>query len=199
MEGFRCEPVWDPVTRIWHWLLAASVITGWTIGEFGTFSIIEWHIYVGYCTGALVVFRYAWGWIGPVPVRHRTLFASLRDVPPYVRQVGYRRPSGVPGHNPVGALSVIAMVLALTIQVVTGLFSEDDDEFFFSGPLASEVSSGTVETMTDIHHLFSEVVLVLVGLHVAAILFYLVWKRENLVTPMLHGRKWVRDRSGGDE
>ena len=91
------------------------------------------------------------------------------------------------------------MVLALTIQVVTGLFSEDDDEFFFSGPLATEVSSGTVETMTDIHHLFSEVVLVLVGLHVAAILFYLVWKRENLVTPMLHGRKWVRDRSGGDE
>ena len=199
MEGFRREPVWDPVTRIWHWLLAASVITGWTIGEFGTFSIIEWHIYVGYCTGALVVFRYAWGWIGPVPVRHRTLFASLRDVPPYVRHVGYRRPSGMPGHNPVGALSVIAMVLALTIQVVTGLFSEDDDEFFFSGPLASEVSSGTVETMTDIHHLFSEVVLVLVGLHVAAILFYLVWKRENLVTPMLHGRKWVRDRSGGDE
>ena len=199
MEGYRREPVWDPVTRIWHWLLAASVITGWTIGEYGTFSIIEWHIYFGYCTGALIVFRYAWGWIGPVPVRHRTLFASLRDAPPYLRQVGHRRPSGVPGHNPVGALSVIAMVLALTIQVVTGLFSEDDDEFFFSGPLASEVSSGTVETMTDIHHLFSEVVLVLVGLHVAAILFYLVWKRENLVTPMLHGRKWVRDRSGGDE
>ena len=147
MEGYRREPVWDPVTRLWHWVLAASVITGWSLGEFRTFSIMQWHIYLGYLTGALLVFRYAWGWAGPAPVRHRTLFASLRGMPAYLRQVGARRPSGVPGHNPVGALSVIAMVLALTAQVVTGLFSEDD-ALFYSGPLASEVSSDTVVAMT---------------------------------------------------
>ena len=107
--------------------------------------------------------------------------------------MGIRQPSGVPGHNPVGALSVIAMVLALTTQVVTGLFSEDD-ALFYSGPLASEVSSDTVVMMTGYHNLFAKVVLVLVALHLAAILFYLVWKRENLVAPMLHGLKWVKDR-----
>ena len=198
MEGYRREAVWDPVTRLWHWLLAASVITGWALGEFRTFSIMQWHIYLGYLTGALLLFRYAWGWAGPAPVRHRTLLASLYDMPAYVRQVGRRRPSGVAGHNPIGALSVIAMVLALSAQVVTGLFSEDD-ALFFSGPLASEISSDTVITMTAYHHLFAKVVLGLVALHVAAILFYLVWKRENLVTPMLNGRKWVRDRTVNSE
>ena len=88
--------------------------------------------------------------------------------------------------------------LALTAQVVTGLFSEDDG-LFFSGPLASEVSSGTVGMMTGYHNFFAKVVLVLVALHVAAILFYLVWKRENLVTPMLNGRKWVRERTVNSE
>ena len=72
--------------------------------------------------------------------------------------------------------------------MATGLFSEDD-ALFYSGPLASEVSSDTVVMMTGYHNLFAKVVLVLVALHVAAILFYLVWKRENLVGPMWHGRK----------
>ena len=198
MEGYRREVVWDPVTRLWHWLLAASVITGWTLGEFRTFSIMQWHIYLGYLTGTLLLFRYVWGWTGPTPIRHSTLFVSLREMPAYLRRVGRRRPSGVPGHNPIGALSVIAMVLALTAQVVTGLFSEDD-ALFFSGPLASEASSDTVGMMTGYHNLFAKVVLVLVALHVAAILFYLVWKRENLVTPMLNGRKWVRERTVNSE
>ena len=198
MEGYRREAVWDPVTRAWHWLIAASVITGWALGEFRTFSIMQWHIYLGYVTGGLLVFRYAWGWAGPSPVRHRTLFASLRGIPAYVRRVGRRQPSGVPGHNPIGALSVIAMVLALTVQVVTGLFSEDD-ALFYSGPLASEVSSEVVSTMTAYHNYSAKAVLVLVALHVAAIAFYFVWKRENLVTPMLNGWKWVRNRAANGE
>ena len=198
MDGYRTEAVWDPVTRLWHWVLAASVLTGWALGEFRTFSIMQWHIYLGYLTGALLVFRYAWGWAGPTAVRHRTLLASLRGIPAYARHIGRRRPSGVPGHNPVGALSVIAMVLALTAQVVTGLFSEDD-ALFHAGPLASEVSSDTVVMMTGYHNLFAKVVLALVVLHLAAIAFYLVWKRENLVAPMWHGRKWVKDHAAKGE
>ena len=197
MKGYRREPVWDPATRIWHWALAASVIAGWSLGEFRTFSVMQWHIYLGYLTGCLLLFRYVRGFVGPEPIRHRTLVGSLRGLPAYLRHVGRRRPSGTPGHNPLGALSVIAMLLALTAQVLTGLFSEDDG-LFFSGPLASEVSSATVEKMTGYHNLFAKVVLALVGLHVAAILFYLLWKRENLVTPMLNGWKWVKGNNGDD-
>ena len=197
MEGYHRAAVWDPAIRLWHWALVVSVGAGWSLGEFRTFSVMQWHIYLGYLTGTLLLFRYVWGFVGPAPIRHRTLFASLRDLPAYLRRVGRRQPSGTPGHNPLGALSVIAMVLALTAQVLTGLFSEDDG-LFFSGPLASEVSSDTVLLMTGYHNLFAKVVLALVTLHVAAILFYLLWKRENLVTPMLNGWKWVRGKNGDD-
>ena len=192
MEGFRREAVWDPVTRVWHWVLAASVIAGWLLGEFRTFSVMQWHIWLGYLTGLLLLFRCLWGAIGPRPVRYRTLWATLRDLPSALRGFGRRRPGGTPGHNPLGVLSIAAMVLALSIQVLSGLCSEDDG-LFFSGPLAGLLPSGGVGLMTRIHHFFAGVVLVLVGMHVAAVLFYLVWKREDLVTPMLSGWKWVKE------
>ena len=180
------EKIWDPVTRIWHWALAASVITGWCLGQFRSFSIIEWHFYFGYTTGGLIVFRYLWGFFGPAPIRYRTLFATLPGLMVYVRHIASRDLSGTPGHNPLGVLSIIAIVLALTLQVISGLFSEDDG-LFSSGPLASEVTSSTVRLMTRYHNLGSKVILALVGLHVGAIVFYLIWKRENLVTPDADG------------
>ena len=192
MEGFRREAVWDPLTRVWHWVLAASVIAGWLLGEFRTFSLMQWHIWLGYLTGFLLLFRLVRGAIGPRPIRYRTLFATLRDLPSYLRGFGRRQPSGRPGHNPLGVLSIVAIVLALSIQVLSGLCSEDDG-LFFSGPLAGLLPSEVVGRMTGIHHLFAKVVLVLVGMHVAAVLFYLVWKREDLVTPMLSGWKWVKE------
>ena len=190
-QDLNREKIWDPVTRLWHWALATSVITGWCLGQFRSFSIIEWHFYLGYTTGGLLVFRYFWGFVGPTPIRYRTLFATLPGMMGYVRHIGSRDPSGTPGHNPLGVLSIIAIVLALTLQVTSGLFSEDDG-LFSSGPLASEVSNSTVRLMTRYHNLGSKVILALVGLHVGAIVFYLIWKRENLVTPMLTGWKWVR-------
>ena len=192
MEGFRREAVWDPITRIWHWAFAASVIAGWLLGEFRTYSLTQWHVWLGYLTGFLLLFRYLQGAVGPRPVRYRTLFATLRDLPSALRDLGRRRPGGTPGHNPLGVLSIVAMVLALTIQVLSGLCSEDDD-LFFSGPLAGLLPSEAVGLMTHVHHFFAKVVLALVGMHVAAILFYLVWKREDLVTPMLNGWKWVKE------
>ena len=185
------EKIWDPVTRLWHWALAASVIAGWCFGEFRSFSTIQWHFYLGYTTGGLLVFRYLRGFFGPVPIRHRTLFTTIPTLLAYARYLGSRNPSGTPGHNPLGALSIIAMVLALTFQVTTGVFSEDDG-LFSSGPLASEVAGSTVRLMTRLHHIGSKVILVLVGLHLSAIAFYLIWKKENLIIPMLSGWKWVR-------
>ena len=189
--GLHREKIWDPVTRLWHWALATSVIAGWCFGDFRSFSTIQWHFYLGYTTGGLLVFRYLWGFVGPAPIRHRTLFASLPSAFQYARDLGTRQPSGTPGHNPLGALSIIAVVLALTFQVSTGVFSEDDG-LFSSGPLASEVSNATVRLMTKFHNIGAKVILALVGLHVAAIGFYLIWKRENLITPMLTGWKWIR-------
>ena len=191
MPEFEQEKIWDPVTRVWHWVLVLAVSIGWSFGKFMNFDIIQWHFYIGYLVLGLMAFRILWGFIGPEPVRIRALIPSPRSLFDYIRHMGRRQPSGTPGHNPLGAISVLLMVLAISGQAISGLFIESDD-FFEYGPLAGYVSEATVSRMTWWHHFTADVILVLVCLHVAAILFYLVWKRENLIKPMINGWKAVR-------
>lgn len=191
MQGFRREKIWDPVTRLWHWVLVLAVGLGWSFGKFMTFDNIEWHFYLGYLTLALMLFRFLWGFIGPAPVRYAALLPSPRACLAYLGGIAQRKPSGTPGHNPLGSVSVILMLALITAQAATGLFLVSDD-FFESGPLASYVSEATVNRLTWWHHLNADIILVLVVLHVGAILFYLLWKKENLILPMINGWKWVK-------
>jgi len=183
--------IWDPVTRLWHWVLAGVVITNWIFGEFMDFDTVRWHFYLGYTVLGLLLFRVVWGVIGPEPVRWRWLIPRWRELLAYLRTVGRRQPSGTPGHNPLGSLSVLALLLVLAMQAGSGLFIESDD-FFESAPLSGYVSESTVNSLTWWHHLLSKVLLGLVVLHLAAILFYRVWKGENLLKPMITGWKLVR-------
>ncbi len=183
--------VWDVPTRLFHWALVGTVLTGLYLGEYRGFSTIQLHFYFGYATGALIAFRLLWGIIGPAPVRLSALFPSPKAILAYLRTIFTRRPCGVAGHNPIGALSVLAMLAALSTQVITGLCAEDDG-LFAEGPLAQYLDSATVLKMTAIHHYSSRVVMALIVLHLAAILFYRIWKHENLVTAMITGWKTVK-------
>jgi len=191
LQGFKQEKIWDPVTRLWHWVLALAVGVGWSFGKFMSFDNVQWHFYLGYLVLALVLFRWLWGFIGPAPVRFTALLPTPGALLGYLRHVGRREPSGTPGHNPLGSVSVLLMLLAITAQAVTGLFIASDD-FFESGPLAGYVSEATADRLTWWHHLNADFILVLVVLHLGAILFYLLWKKENLVKPMISGWKWVK-------
>ena len=191
MQGLVQEKIWDPVTRLWHWVLMLSVGVGWSFGKYMSFDTVEWHFYLGYLTLGLMAFRFLWGCIGPTPVRFPALLPTPVSLLNYLRHVGQRKPSGTPGHNPLGSLSVIAMVFAISAQAATGLFIESDD-FFESGPLAGYVTEATVSRLTWWHHLNADFILILVVLHVSAILFYLIWKNENLIKPMISGWKWVK-------
>lgn len=193
MEKGRLEKIWDPVTRVWHWVLVLVVSLGWYFGEFMSFTTIEWHFYCGYTVLGLLAFRIIWGFFGPAPVRFRSLFFRPSELLAYIRTVGRRSPSGVPGHNPLGALSVIAILLVLAAQAGSGLFVESD-VFFDSGPLSSMVSERTVWRLTWWHKFLSNVVIGLVVLHVLAILYYWLWKKENLIRPMITGWKWVKEQ-----
>lgn len=193
-EQFEQKRVWDLVTRLWHWLLVVSFSATWVLGEFMEFETVDWHFYLGYLVLALIGFRIVWGFIGPEPIRFRTLFRSSLEIGPYLKHVRKRQPSGVEGHNPVGSLSVILMVVCIGFHGVIGLFAESDD-FFVSGPLADMVSGSLSSELTHLHHIMAKVLLLLVGLHIGAILFYLIWKRENLINAMITGWKMVkRDR-----
>lgn len=177
--------VWDLPTRLFHWLLAACVIGLVISGKIGGAAIV-WHARLGYAVLALLLFRVVWGFTGG----HWSRFGSFLYGPSSV--IGYlqgRAPLAHRiGHNPLGALSVLALLVVLLAQVGTGLVS--DDEISFTGPLNRFISSSLGLAATGYHKKIGQwLIIALVVLHVGAVLFYLWKKRENLVRPMLTGDK----------
>lgn len=152
---------------------------------------MQWHAYCGYIALALVFFRIIWGFLGSWHSR----FANF--IPTPKRLIAYLR-GGMGdslGHNPLGALSVIALLLAVLIQASTGLFADDD--IFFQGPFAKYVSNATVAFLTSMHRFNQYIIMALVALHIGAILFYQFYKKESLVAPMITGDKNGEEAFGG--
>jgi cytochrome b len=185
--------VWDLPTRLFHWLLfvtvAAALWSGWVGG-----SWIEWHGRLGLLVLGLLVFRLVWGFLGSTYAR----FAQFAPTPGRVLAYLRGRWRGE-GHNPLGALSVFALLGVLLWQAASGLFSNDD--IAFEGPLADLVSSGTSVWLSGLHRQGLWIILGLVGLHLAAIAVYAL-RGKNLVKPMLVGWKesddpTVRSAKGG--
>jgi cytochrome b len=177
--------VWDLPTRIFHWALAACVfcllITGFRGGD-----AMPWHYRFGYCVLTLLMFRLVWGVVGGKWSRFASFVYAPSSILRYMKGQGDALHSV--GHNPLGALSVFAMLALLLVQVSTGLIS--DDEISAAGPLTKFVSNATVSLASSYHVTIGKVlVIVLVITHLAAIVFYLYKKRENLIKPMLHGDK----------
>lgn len=183
--------LWDPLLRGFHWLLAFFVISAWLLGQFGP-NNMKLHFWCGYVVAGLLIFRLIWGFVGPAPARFSHFLRGPGAVSSYARHILLREPSYWPGHNPLGALSVIGMLAVLAAQVTTGLISDPED-FINTGPLAGKVSHDTATAAVGWHHLGATLILLLVVLHIGVILFYRFWKREDLVTPMITGKKLVRD------
>lgn len=194
MAGDRAhrERIWDPALRAFHWTLAALVIANWLLGKIGP-TDMTLHFWLGYAVIALLLFRLVWGFVGPAPARFAQFVRGPRAVLAYAREMIRPRPTHWPGHSPVGALAVLALLAVLIGQVTTGLFADPDD-YINVGPLASQVSSETSRAALRWHHRGADLILILVLLHWAAVLFYRLWKREDLVRPMITGWKWVRRR-----
>lgn len=181
--------VWDWTIRLFHWLIVLGIATMWWTAEQG---IMDWHKRVGLVLLWLLTYRLVWGIIGPESARLSRLVSSPGALFAYVRDLLGGRHTPHAGHNPVGSLSVIAMLLALTTQVSTGLFSVDVDGLE-SGPLASKVSFETGRFFAEIHETSFNVLLALIALHVAAIAAYYLFFRDNLVRPMVTGRRSASD------
>jgi len=177
--------IWDLPTRLFHWALVAGVVGLTITGETGGDAMV-WHAWLGYAVGSLLLFRLLWGVVGGQWSRFRTFVPSPRAVGRYLR--GEHRPEMRAGHSPLGALSVLALLFFLLAQVASGLFSETKEDF--AGPLSAHVSNEVVRFMTGYHrNIGKPILIVLVALHIAAILYYLVRRRENLIGAMVHGDK----------
>jgi cytochrome b len=179
--------VWDLPTRLFHWALAACVIGLVVTGNIGG-NWMNWHLRLGYTVLSLLLFRLVWGFIGGHWSRFSSFLYGPSAVFAYLR--GQTRPEHLVGHNPLGMLSVLALLLILFAQVGSGLIS--DDEIAFFGPLVRFVSGDTISQATSYHKNVGKFILIaLVVLHLLAIGFYKLAKKDNLVRPMLLGDKRV--------
>jgi cytochrome b len=180
--------VWDLPTRLFHWLLALLVLGLLVTGNVGG-NWMVWHFRFGYAVLSLLLFRLAWGFVGGYWSRFAQFLYGPGTIWAYLRGKGTARETT--GHTPLGALSVLALLLVLFAQVSTGLMSDDEISFF--GPLTAFVSGDTVSMATRYHKNVGKfVVLALVVLHILAIMFYRIARRQNLVGPMITGDKPVQ-------
>ena len=176
--------IWDLPTRLFHWVLAFCVIALVITAKAGG-DAMNWHLRLGYAVFALLLFRLLWGFVGG----HWSRFVRFFPTPGRLsRYLGGRATAeDTAGHNPLGALSMLAMLAVLALQVGTGLFT--DDEIAFAGPLTTLVSGDAVDAATRWHKGWGQYLVIgLVALHVLAIVLYLL-RRRNLITPMLAGDK----------
>jgi cytochrome b len=177
--------VWDLPTRVFHWGLVLCFIGLVATGEFGGDAMV-WHFRFGYTVLSLLLFRLIWGFIGGLWSRFASFVHGPATILRYLRGEGAIRDSV--GHNPLGALSVLALLAFALLQVAAGLFS--DDEIATAGPLAKMVSGAIVSIATTYHTTVGKIILILlVAMHIAAIVFYRVRHKDNLVIPMLNGDK----------
>ena len=180
--------VWDLPVRLFHWgivlLLVFQVVTG-KIGG----SLMEWHAYSGYAILVLVVFRILWGFAGGTHARFASFLAGPAATLRFARRLFSREAVPQVGHNPLGGWMVVALIAALALQAASGLFAYDGAGA--EGPLAARVSFELSSRLSQFHRWNLNLLFVLSGLHVAAVAFHGLVKKEDLVGPMFSGVKHV--------
>jgi cytochrome b len=178
--------VWDLPLRLFHWLFALSIGAAWATAKAG-YDWMQVHFYIGYWIIGLLLFRIVWGFIGP---RHAR-FSSFLETPPavwrYARRLFDRHSPPSVGHNPLGGLMVLVMLLLVALQSATGLFCTDD--VIWSGPYNASVSKATASVLSSVHSGNFNFILAAVALHVLAIFYYRVFKKQSLVSSMFTGYK----------
>lgn len=188
--------VWDLPMRLFHWLLVASILASYLTAEAGAPSMI-WHLRLGYWTLGLIIFRVLWGFFGPRHARFSSFIPGPGKLLAYTGKLLRRDSTPAVGHNPMGALSVLLLLAMVGAQAVTGLFISDD--IVWSGPWYGAVSEETSGKLRSFHHINFDVLLWLVGLHVSFIIFYALYKRQNLLVPMFTGNKPATVVPAGEE
>ena len=178
--------VWDLPVRIFHWGLASAFLAAFVTNRLGV-TYFKYHVWAGYAVLALVAFRVVWGFLGTRHARFGNFLRKPREVLAYVRSLFSGHGPHYAGHNPAGALMVLALLAGAGVQAVTGLFS--NDEIFNVGPLYGLVTKAQSLVLTSVHSKLFYVLAAAIAAHVLAVLAHKIFKGENLVRAMITGRK----------
>jgi cytochrome b len=176
--------VWDLPTRLFHWGFVISIIGAYVSGENGLTTA---HEYFGLAALGLLVFRFIWGFIGHETARFATLVKPLSEIVAYAGSIVKRRAAHYAGHNPLGGLSIIAMLLVMGAMALTGLWTGDD--VLYEAPLTVlNIMPEWAQQAGAWHESLHIVIIPLVALHLLAIMLHRLLLGEKLVSRMITGR-----------
>lgn len=183
-DNRRSVMVWDIPTRLFHWLVVVLVAT-----EYATWRLnrMDWHARAGEMLLGLLFFRVLWGFFGSDTARFSTFAASPSAVMRHVASVFRREPDNQMGHNPAGAWMVLLLLGLLLAETLTGLYVANDVADV--GPLTELTPAPIADAITGLHQILWDALLAAVSLHILAIVVYALAKGQNLVGPMLRGKK----------
>ena len=180
LESARVR-VWDIPTRLTHWLIVVLVALSWWTAETDR---LEWHRWSGYALLGFVIFRIYWGFVGSSTAKFASFVRGPRVIAGYLKG-GW---AATAGHNPLGALSVVALLVLLLAQIALGLFAVDIDGIE-SGPLSLYVSFEAGRVAAHWHCDVFNVLLGLIALHLVAVAWYVFFRKQPLISAMVHGRR----------
>lgn len=178
--------VWDLPVRLTHLAFVVGVLGCFATARFHWLPM-DWHFYFGYLALGAVLLRLIWGVLGSETARFTHFVRGPGAIFQHVKGLigsGYQAHAG---HNPLGGLAVIAMLLLILMQSVTGLFSSDEIQWY--GPLSERIDTETMQWFSSWHRIIESWLLVVIAVHVLAVALYGLLKRDNLLTPMLTGYK----------
>jgi cytochrome b len=164
--------VWDPLVRVGHWSLVASIAAAWFTREgFGV-----WHERIGYAALAIVCVRVVWGFAGPHYARFKSFVRSPAATLDYARRVATASEPRHLGHNPLGGWMIVMLLAYIMLVCLSGWLYTTDRYW-------------GVEWIGELHETLTHALLVLIALHVGGVALASFRHRENLVAAMVHGRK----------
>lgn len=173
--------VWDLPTRLFHWGFVISIAGAYISGDRGA---MEAHELFGLAACGLLMFRVFWGFIGHETARFKHFLRGPKIIFAYVKDIFARRAVPHYGHNPLGALAVVALLSVMGVMSITGLWT--GDEILYEAPL-TPLAPELAAPMGAWHQRLHVLVVPLVALHVLAILAHRLWLGEKLVTRMIVG------------
>jgi len=175
--------VWDPLIRLFHWTLVVSFVIAYVSED----DFLNLHVLAGYYISGLLIVRVIWGLVGSRYARFTNFIYAPATVKQYLSDLVHLRARSYLGHNPAGGAMVLAMLLSLSLTVISGLITYGAEEQ--AGPLLVWVSDWNGGLWEELHELFANLSLLLVVLHILGVIVSSLLHGENLIRSMWTGNK----------